>query len=88
MQCLNDLDALLLDAPKVRKGDAHFAADFEIRFAKTRCAIADTLRALTRERDALVAELERVRGELANDKPEPMLWRASKHPLWTDDAQA
>jgi len=65
MQCLNDLDALLLDTPRVRKGDARFAADFEIKFAKTRCAIADTLRELTAERDALAAELARVRGELA-----------------------
>ena len=51
MQCLNDLDALLLDVPNIRKRDARFAADFEIKFAHTRAAIADTLRALTAERD-------------------------------------
>lgn len=57
MQCLNDFGALLLDAPRVRKADARFAADFEIKFAKTRCDIADTLRELTAEGDALAAEL-------------------------------
>jgi small-conductance mechanosensitive channel len=56
MQCLNDLDALLLDAPKIRKADAHTAAQFEIKFGKVRCAIADELRRLAADVDRLTGD--------------------------------
>ena len=65
MQCLNDLDELLHNVGYIRKRDANFAADFEIKFRKTRAVIADTLRGLTAERDTLAAEVRELRAQLA-----------------------
>jgi len=77
-----DALARMLDAEMLRRQDAE-SDILRLTEDDTQSAFERTA-ALRAERDALAAELARVRAQLA-EVPEPMLYRASTRPLWTDD---